>query len=219
MVKKMKTSKTISAIFIATIAILLISTASCSTTGMKRSERTTTTMETMDNDIKIVIAQLDITGASLEALMRPNQQDVKKTYDVFEENVSKMESKEKDFIKHADEMKKRGKEYFAEWEKDKNQYENAEIQQLSEQRRDELGAVYGRIAESSVGVKEAYKVYLSDIKELQRYLSNDLTSKGVEALAPVSKRIVVDGDNLKYSLTNLQRAIDRAREEMSQSGR
>jgi hypothetical protein len=206
-----------------TLGSILIITAiiigGCSSTGMERSEKTSTTMETMDKDIKIVIAQLDITGASLEALMRPNQQEIKKTYEIFKENVSIMEDKEKDFIKHADEMKSRGKEYFAEWKQEGNEYKNPQIQALSDQRRNELGSIYNEIAENSVGVKEAYRIYLSDIREMQIYLSNDLTSKGIESISPVSRKIRSDGDNLKYSLQRLQRAIDRAREEMSQSGR
>ncbi len=199
------------------IAAILIT--GCSTTGMQRSKETSTTMETMDNDIKIVMAQLYITGSSLEALMRPNQQEIRKTYVAFKENVSKMEDKEKDFVNHAEEMKGRGKEYFAEWKKEGNEYKNPQIQALSEQRREELGFIYNEIAASSVGVKEAYRVYLSDIREMQIYLSNDLTTKGIKAILPVSKKIVSDGDNLKNSLTNLQKAIDRAREEMAQSGR
>jgi hypothetical protein len=201
------------------LIIVTIIIGGCSSTGMERSEKTSTTMETMDKDIKIVIAQLDITGASLEALMRPNQQEIKKTYESFKENVSKMENKEKDFINHADEMKNRGKEYFSEWEKEGNEYKNPQIQALSDQRRDELGSIYNGVAESSVGVKEAYRIYLSDIREMQIYLSNDLTSKGIETIAPVARKIVSDGYNLKYALTNLQKAIDEAREEMSQSGR
>lgn len=215
----MKLSKKISAILIASSLIILISIIGCSSTGMQRSQQTSTTMETMDKDIKIVIGDLDATGASLEALMRPNQQEIKKTYDSFKENVTKIEKKESDFIKHSEEMKKRGKDYFAEWEKEGNTYKNAQIQELSEQRREELSIIYGQIAQNSVGVTEAFKTYLSDMREIQIYLSNDLTTKGVEAIAPISKRIVSEGDNLKYSLTNLQKAIDKAREEMSQSGR
>ena len=116
-------------------------------------------------------------------------------------------------------MKKRGKEYFAEWEKEGNKYKNPQIQELSDQRRLELGTIYDKIAENSVGVKESYKVYLSDIRELQIYLSNDLTTKGIETITPVSNRIVNNGYNLKYALSNLQQAIDKAREEMDQSGR
>ncbi len=215
----MKYSKQSLMILCMGFIIATILTVGCSSTGMERSEKTSTTMEDMDNDLKIVIAQLNITGSSLGALMRPNQQEIKKTFVAFSENVSQMENKEKDFIKHAEAMKNRGKEYFTEWEKEGNEYKNPQIQALSEQRRDELGTIYNEIAASSIGVKEAYRIYLSDIKELQIYLSNDLTSKGIEMIVPVSKKVVSDGENLKYSLIVLQRAIDKAREEMSQSGR
>ncbi len=66
----------------------------CSTTGMQRSERTSTTMAAMDRDIQIVISQLETTEASLEALMRPDQQEIKKTYEIFKDSVTNMEEKE-----------------------------------------------------------------------------------------------------------------------------
>jgi len=198
------------------LVIAAMSIIGCSSTGMQRSEKARTTMQTMDNDIKMVVVQLDATGASLDDLMRAGQTDVKKAFDLFTENTSKMEKMQKDFNKHADEMQKRGIDYFEEWEKDGNEYKNPEIQSLSEQRRLELGEIYGRIAENSVGVKEAFKAYLSDCKEIQMYLSNDLTRKGIEAIVPISRQVVNDGDNLKYAIKNVQTAIDRARKEMYQ---
>ncbi len=198
------------------LVIAAMSIIGCSSTGMQRSEKARTTMQTMDNDIKMVVVQLDATGASLDDLMRAGQTDVKKAFDLFTENTSKMEKMQKDFNNHADEMQKRGIDYFEEWEKDGNEYKNPDIQALSEQRRLELGEIYGRIAENSVGVKEAFKAYLSDCKEIQMYLSNDLTRKGIEAIVPISRQVVNDGDNLKYAIKNVQTAIDRARKEMYQ---
>jgi hypothetical protein len=172
----------------------------------------------MDNDIKLVIVQLDATNASLDELTKPGQSDAKKAFDLYTDNISKIEKMEKDFAKHADEMKARGKDYFEEWQKEDTKYKNPQIQELSEQRRTELSEIYGRIAENSIGVKDAFKAYVSDIKEIQIYLLNDLTSKGIEAIVPISKKVVDDGDNLKYAIKNVQTAIDRARAEMSQSG-
>lgn len=65
-----------------------------STTGMQRSEKTSTTMAAMDKDIQIVISQLETTGASIEALMRTDQQEIKKTYEIFKDSVTKKEEKE-----------------------------------------------------------------------------------------------------------------------------
>jgi len=209
-----------SIIFLSGILVVTaIIIGGCSSTGMQRSEKATTTMQTMDNDIKAVAIQLDATGASLDELMRSGQSDVKKAFDLFKQNVSKIENMEKSFAKHADEMNARGKDYFEEWQKEGTEYKNPDIQKLSEQRREELGNIYGRIAENGIGVKEAFKAYVSDVKEIQIYLSNDLTSKGIESIVPISKRVVYDGENLKYAIKNVQMAIDRARAEMAQSGR
>lgn len=97
------------------LIVAVISLAGCSSTGIQRSEKATTTMQTMDNDIKLVVVQLDATANSLNELAKPGQSDIRKAFDLFTDNVSKMESMEKDFAKHADEMKARGKEYFEEW--------------------------------------------------------------------------------------------------------
>jgi len=116
-------------------------------------------------------------------------------------------------------MKARGKDYFDEWRKEGDKYKNQQIQELSDQRRSDLGEIYGRIAENSVGVREAFTKYVSDSKEIQNYLSNDLTPKGIEAIAALSKRVVGNGENLRNAIKNVQSAIVRAREEMAQSGR
>jgi hypothetical protein len=203
---------------VAAIIVALFSAAGCASTGIERSNKATTTMQTMDSDIKLVAVQLDATGASLDELMKPGQSDVKKAFDLYSGNVSKIEKMEKDFAKHADEMQARGKDYFSEWKKEGNAYKNPEIQALSEQRREELGEIYGKIAENSVGVKNAFKTYVSDVKEIQMFLSNDLTAKGINAIAPTSNKVVGDGDNLKHAIKNVQAAIERARMEMAQSG-
>jgi hypothetical protein len=173
----------------------------------------------MDDEIKLVVVQLDATGASLTELMKPGQSDVKKAFELYSANVSKMEKLEKDFAKHAKEMKVRGANYFNEWQKQGDQYENPEIQALSEQRRNELGTIYGKIAENSIGMDEAFKAYVSDVKEIQSFLSNDLTSNGIEAITPVSRKAVTDGSRLKREINKLQLSIEAARSEMTHSSR
>ncbi|MEN6295716.1 MAG: DUF2959 family protein [Chloroherpetonaceae bacterium] len=198
---------------------VLILTGCGSSTGMQRSEKATTSMETFDNDIKLVVAQIDATNASLNDLTRSSQSDVKKAFDIYKKQVSKIEDLQKTFAKHSDEMNARGKDYFDEWQKDGDKYKNPAIQQLSEQRQQELSDIYGQIARNSLGVKEAFQTYVSDAKQVLNYLSTDLTPKGIEAIAPTSQKVIYDGDNLKYSIKNVQTAVDRARAEMSQTGK
>jgi hypothetical protein len=207
-------------LFIFTLlTIIVLVTVGCDSNGMQRSEKATITMRTIDEDIKLVIVQLEATGASLAELIKPDQSDVKKSFETYSDNVSKIEKLEKDFAKHAEEMKVRGADYFDEWQKEGDQYKNPKIQELSEQRRAELGEIYGRIAENSVGMDEAFKAYVSDVKEIQMYLSNDLTAKGFESIVSISQTTVIEGDRLKNEIKKLQSSIETASLEMAQSGR
>ncbi|MDO8723335.1 MAG: DUF2959 family protein [Syntrophales bacterium] len=190
----------------------------CATTGMERSASTSTSMKTVESDIRQAAAQVDATGASLNELINPDQAKVKKAFDKYSDNVAKMEQMGKRLLKHTDEMSTRGKEYFEEWDKQGNTYKNPQIRELSEQRRADLGAIYAQIPVASVGVKGAFNAYLSDIKEIQKYLSNDLTPKGIESIAPVAQKAVSDGALLKEAVTPVLAAIDRVRAELATGG-
>lgn len=212
-----RTNQSVAFLFTA-LVVAVTCIAGCSSTGIQRSEKATTTMQTIDNDIKLIVVQLDATGASLDELTRPGQSDVKKAFVSCTDNISKIETMEKHFAIHADEMKDRGKDYFDEWQKEGNKYNNAQIRELSEQRRAQLGEIYAKIAENSVEVKGPFKAYVSDVKDIQIYVSNDLTSKGIESIAPITRKAVDDGEKLKSAIRNLQGAIEKARAEMSHTG-
>jgi len=190
----------------------------CATTGMQRSERTGATMKTVEQDFRQAIAQVDATRASLEDLIRPGQADVKKAFKQYSSSVNKMEDLGKRLFEHADKMSAQGKEYFEEWQKDGNTYKNPEIRALSEQRHADLSAVFAKVPEASVGVKGAFQAYMSDIREIQTYLSNDLTPKGVEAITPTARKAMKDGDNLKESVAPVLSAIGTARAEFAHGG-
>jgi hypothetical protein len=185
------------------------------TTGKDRATKTTNSMQTVEGDYKQASEQIDATSASLEDLIKPGQADMKKAYDVYAKNVGKMEKLGKQLDMHTENMSARGNEYFAEWE---SSYTNPEIRELSERRRIEMREEYAKIPEASIGVKGALKSYLTDIREIQRYLSNDLTSQGIETITPIAQRAVKDGDNLKETIKPVLAAIDRVKTGMVQGG-
>jgi predicted small secreted protein len=192
--------------------------AACSTTGMQRSEDVQSTMQTVDNDIKLIVVQLDAIGASLDELIKPGQADVKRAFDLYSDNVSKIKKMENDFAKHANEMETSGENYFAEWDKDSQRYDNPEIQQQSNERRAALGQIYDKIAQNNIGVKEAFRTYVRDVNEIETFLSNDLTSLGINSISPIATKVVSNGRHLRNELNSLQAAIEDARSEMRQTG-
>lgn len=197
---------------------LTFTVTACSSTGIQRSEDLQSSLETVDNDIKLIVVQIDAIGASLDQLTRPGQSDVRSAFDVYSENVSKIEDMEENFSKNANKMTTDGETYFDNWDQNGDTYDNVELQRSSDERRAELGRTYDRIGQNSQGVKEAFKVYVSDVTEIEEYLSNDLTTRGIESIESLSNQTVRNGNQLKRELENLQSAIEAARSEMRQSG-
>lgn len=206
---------TSTAIFTAVLfgAFLLVS--GCATTGMDRAKKTTNSMQDVEEDYQKTSERIDATNASLEELIKSGQSNIKKAYKEYDNNVDKMEHLGKKLNTHTEKMGDKNNEYFAEWE---GSYTNPEIREVSERRRIEMRALYAKIPAASVGVKGALNAYLTDIREIQKYLANDLTPQGIEAIVPISQRAVSDGNNLKETVKPVLEAISQVKAEMAQGG-
>ncbi|MDF1614892.1 DUF2959 family protein [Desulfurivibrio dismutans] len=191
----------------------IIYLSGCATIGMDRAKKTTDTMQALENDYQQASLQIDATNAALRNLVLPTQIDTRKAYNVYTTEVKKMEALGTRLNRHADEMQSQRDAYFEKWE---TSYDSAEIQELSEQRRVEMRAAYEKIPEASIGVKGALQSYLNDIREIQRYLSNDLTPQGIDSIRPTADRAVKDGDRLQESIKSVLVAIGQVRSGMVQ---
>jgi chemotaxis protein histidine kinase CheA len=186
----------------------------CATTGMDRSVKTTNSIKEVDTEIRKMSVQIDITASSLDSLVKAGQPDLKKSFDAYSDNLIKLEKEGKLVIKRTEEMKASSKEYFSEWEKQGDAFTNQEIRELSAERRNKLAEIYARVPAAGAGVKGSYNAYLTDLKEIQKYLSTDLTPKGVEAIAPVAQKSVQNLDALKISLKPVIAALDEIKAEL-----
>jgi len=186
----------------------------CATTGMDRSVDTSNSIKEVDGEIRKMIVQIDVTGTSLDSLVMVGQPDRKKSFDKYSDELSRLEKEGKRVLKRVDEMKSRSKEYFSEWEKQGDAFTNPQIRELSEERRSNLAQIYAQVPAAGVGIKGSYHAYLTDLKEIQQYLSNDLTPKGIEGIGPVAQKSVQDRDALKESLKPLIAALDEIKTEL-----
>jgi len=202
----------------AIFAMILLSTVSflggCATTGMDRSEKTTNSIREVDSEIRKMMVQIDVTAASLDSLVSTGQPNLKKSFDKYSDNLEKLDSEGKRVTKRIEEMKVRSNEYFVEWEKEGDSFTNPEIRDLSTERRTKLAEIYARVPAAGAGIKGTYRAYLTDLKEIQKFLSTDLTPKGVEGITPVANKSVQDLDALKTSLKPVIAALDEIKTEL-----
>jgi hypothetical protein len=203
---------------LAILAMLLLGTVSflggCATTGMDRSVKTSNSIREVDSEIRKMTVQIDVTAASLDALVTTGQPNLKKSFDKYSDNLEKLDKEGKSVNKRLEEMKVRSTEYFAEWEKEGDAFTNSEIRELSTERRTKLATSYARVPAAGAGIKGTYNAYLTDLKEIQKYLSTDLTPKGVEGITPIANKSVQDLDALKQSLQPVIAALDEIKDEL-----
>lgn len=186
----------------------------CATTGMDRSVKTSNSIKEVESDIRKLNVQIDATATSLDSLVNTGQPDLKKAFNTYSDAVAELDSQGKKVLKHMDEMKSRSTEYFAEWEKQGETYTNPQIRELSDERRNKLAEIYARVPAAGSGIKRAYLAYLVDLKEIQTYLSNDLTPDGITAIIPVAEKSDQDAEALKTSLEPVLTALDEINAEL-----
>ena len=129
---------------------------------MTSAEKTTTSIQAVEGDIKTMTSHINSTNAALNQVIQSKGTPAAKTaFDAYSKYVSQMDTAAAAFLKDSDQMTARGIDYFAEWSKSGDTYTNPEIRQLSEERRAELMNTFNQIAGPSGAVKAKVTAYLS----------------------------------------------------------
>jgi uncharacterized protein YhaN len=210
--------------FFILILTVMFQSSCAKKTGVQLAEKTTTSMQDVNNDIEQTSAQIDATQASLDKVVNLGQSpsslpdDVKQAFRDFSKNVDTMDENASRLNKHIDRMNAQSNEYFTEWSKSGGVYTSPDIQQLSQERRVNLQKSFSNIAAASAGMRGSLNAYISDIKQIEAFLSNDLTANGIAAIIPIAQAAQRDSNSLKSLFQPVQTAIEQARLAMMPGG-
>ena len=86
-----------------------------------------------------------------------------------------------------------GQKYFAEWQKTITGIANESLRKKAQKRLDSVRGSYDKIAVSLKESGEKFQPFLSDLADIQKILSTDITAGGVKAV-----RGTVSSANWKY---------------------
>lgn len=204
--------------------VLIFFIYGCATTGankedgLDRSERVLASMETVYEDIKTTIQEVEAVESSLNDVTRAGQSDVRSAFDSYTENVNELENNGNRLWENIEEMDEHAEVYFSGWENDGEEYNNARLQEMSSQRRTELQNTYSDVKEARSDVRRDLFDFISDTQEIRAYLSNDLTSSGIENVSPLADDVAAGSDILIESLQEMQTALEDAISEMARRG-
>jgi hypothetical protein len=195
---------------IAMVAFL----GACATIGFSRVVKATGSIQDVDREIRAISIQIEDVAASLEALMNPGEQDLRRLYERYAGELIRLEAQGKLVIAREAEMNASSIEYFAEWERSGSTYVNPRIQALSDDRRNTLMQIFDNVARANTGVRDNYYVALADLKEIRQYLANDLSLPGIKAIEGVARQSLKNLEALRLSLKPVVAALDAIHTEL-----
>ena len=139
----------------------------------------------------------------MNELVEKPQADLRPQYKQFSANVDKVASTAKDIAAARAKMGTQQKEFFAKWDEQLAQIKNEDIKARSQSRKDEVNEKLLNIKRSYVDAEQAFKPFMADLRDVQKFLSVDLTTGGVTAIKDTAAKATTHAAPLKVSIGKL----------------
>lgn len=175
------------------MAASLLMTGCGTTSGYKQADRTGEGIAQFRDEITKGKTAVDATMRSLGDIAATANTDPRKAFEQYSKDVANLESTAAKIRKRGQDMKEQGQAYFKQWEQQMASVQNPEIRRLSEQRKAKLQETFDAIKQFTEPLKVQFDPWMSDLKDLQTYLSNDLTVAGVDAAKSLFKKTQGEG--------------------------
>ena len=185
---------------LATVLATIVSTGCAATAGYKRAEKTGKDIADFREEIVNAAAAINATVKALDDVAATADTNPRKAFAAFSKSVDKLESAADKARKRGQDMQKQGQAYFKQWEKQMQEVKNPEIQKLASQQKTKLQASFDEIRKYTTPLKAQFDPWLSDLKDLRKYLSNDLSISGVEAAKTLFAKTQAEGLEVQKSM-------------------
>lgn len=184
----------------ALLAAVLVFTGCASGNTFKRGAKASSGMQDAGREIEALAAQTDATLAALSDLVLNPGPDLVAQFRTYERAVNRLSSQTDRAMARTERMRRDAQAYFQEWQAGTQDIANPEIRARSERRRLEVAEAFEKVDASLRRVKDDYTPFLSDLTDIRRALSSDLTLGGVKAMTSITERAMPRGAKLKESL-------------------
>jgi chromosome segregation ATPase len=195
---------------------LLATAGGCSSKdpGQKRSSKAVGGLQATKLELANSRKQVDETIAALNTL-ETAQGDLRPAFDKYKEEVKDLENAAKSARERAADMRARSAEYQKKWAEEMSKVTNPDLKAAAAARADKVRSRYATIQSQAQDVRAAYEPFMRDLKDVQTYLSNDLTPAAITAAKPVFDKAKASGRNLQQKADVLSAEMESVSAEMS----
>ena len=184
---------------LATAALL----AGCASSGYEKGEKVAANIQAASTEIGALPGKIDNTLNALNDLVGKPQDDLRPAFKAFSDQLAALKSSAEDLDTARDNMAANGDAFFAQWDAQLAQIQNEDIKARSQARKDEVAQKLLTIKRNYAEADIAFKPFLSDLQDVQKYLSLDLTPGGVASIKDTVAKATQAAGPLKDSLNTV----------------
>lgn len=187
---------------VSVVAVLFTVIGCASDAGRERSTKAVGGLKATRDELAQGRKQIDEVLASLDALQQA-QGDLQPAYNKYKDEVKQTEDKAKEIRARAADMRARADEYQRKWQEEMGKVTNPDLKAAANLRSARIRERYSAIASAADEVRAAYQPFIRDLKDVQTYLSNDLTPAGLSGARPVFDKARSAGQKLQAKADTL----------------
>jgi chromosome segregation ATPase len=177
--------------------------------GRERSKATIASMHDVRQQLQVGVSDVDAVQATLNAFQN-NSRDQRALYAQYKDQVEQVEDRAEDISAEVAAMQQRVDTYRSAWRQEAAQIADPDLRQAAQERAEVIQERLNTIIADYRATKDAYYPFIRKLRDVETFLSNDLTAGGVNAAKPSMQEAVRLGDTLKEQARQVIQGIDEA---------
>ena len=189
--------------------------AGCATkAGFKQGAKTAARMDDAQTELLAAKSQTEATTTALNDFGKQEGIDLPTQFKEFGKAIDSMESQFGKARKSVAKVNEQGNKFFQEWEQEIALMTNEDLRQRSETRKNNLLGNFNKIGASMQTAEEAYGAFMSDLRDVERFLSIDLTPGGIAEISDTVQKTNADSETLQKQIDAVIAELSRVAAEM-----
>lgn len=167
------------------------------------------TMVDLRQDLVLGKTKVESTTATLTDLMKNPRLNTERQISFYQKEMSDLEQVAQRVRDTHTAMQANSSEYFKKWEGELGQIQNKEIAAAGAGRREASMKAVETVREKLDDAKEALAPFMSNLRDISRYLKQDQTAEAVTAIKPVIQKTLNQKQTALQKVDAVIAEIDR----------
>jgi predicted nucleic acid-binding Zn-ribbon protein len=184
--------------------------AACQAAGHTRVDATSDRLLELRASVEGLKEQVTQTATSLAAVVEQADEDPTAAFKEYSKDVKAVDSGYTRARSRLDSAQGEADKLFETWTKNASLISDPDLRAISERRRDELKEELDGVVGKMDAAVSDLEAFVTTAKDLQVYLSQDLTPKGIRAIAEKSRNQTKAARSVVDQLDEVMEAAERA---------